>query len=253
MPKGYFSPNDITLSGNPDVEGVSVFSLSTVTLNGNNTDVSGIDQAYGNWYRPPYNTTARPVTDAGIAAQEIDGSEKMGTRDFDELSTYTGPRFRPDPTYPMSSSEITFPFDYKSAVQGNAEDAERIQFLREIAKEQGNYHPFPGGQQVDVGTDFSWPTAKDGVNTIVFVEYTSAGATNRVDWSLGDDCGDPPVEGTLVVYNGNFRLTQNTTPLKGVVVVRGGEVEDGDATNVGGRTCLDGFINASGVIEVVKS
>ncbi len=144
-----------------------------------------------------------------------------------------------------SPQKITFPFN-PATVTGQA-DQDRINFLREEAKANGVYYPSSGGQ-VNVGSDFVWP-ANSTDRTVVFVDYTNGGGTNRVDWQIGNE-SDPPVRGTLVVKGGNFRITQHKACLKGVVIVRGGLYEDGTATDAGGNTCLDGFVNASGDIDM---
>lgn len=260
VPKAYFTPNNITLSGNPNINGVSLFAGGNVSLGGSAT-LTGVDQVYGDWNRPPYNTTARPSVPtcpapdgtvgpcAGIGAVgQISGSSSIGTRDFDGTDvTADGPEFVADPSDPQNSDEITFPFDDEAQTIGGQEDQDRLNFLREEAKANGVYRTSSGGV-VDVGTDFPWP-ANATDRTVVFVEYTSAGGTNRVDWNVGSS-SDPPVKGTLVVNGGNFRLSQHQACLAGVVIVRGGVYEDGDSVDAGGNTCLDGFVNASGDIDI---
>ena len=242
VPKAYFTPNDITVTGTADITDVSLFSLGNVTLNGG-ADVKGTDLAYGKWNKPPYNIVERVSSNAGIGAVGEINSEVLG-EDYDGADG-SDPRFVKDPSSPQGSSQITFPFDYKT--QAGVQDKDRLDFLREEALANGIYRTSSGGV-VDVGTDFAWPAnAKD--DTVVFVEFTSAGGTNRVDWSVGNN-SDPPVKGTLVVNGGDFKQTQNQACLEGVVIVRGGVYEDGSAVDAGGNTCLDGFVNATGAIEI---
>lgn len=108
VPKAYYSPEPITLSGNVCIAGVSVFSLQsiTVTNEGGGTGcegeggghITGTDTAYGNWQND-YNSTSRPdgTTDAGFAA--VDGvdvgeEDELGRRDFDNS---TDPQFVAEP------------------------------------------------------------------------------------------------------------------------------------------------------------
>lgn len=243
VPRSYFTPNNIKLTGTSDVTDVSLFALGDVTLTGG-AEVEGIDLAYGDWNRPPFNIKSRPTTNAGIGAVGNINSEVAG-EDYDGVDG-PNPRFVKDPSSPQNgATEITFPFDYKTQI--GTQDQERMDFLREEAKLNGVYRTSSGGV-VDVGTDFAWP-ANATERTIVFVEFTNAGGTNRVDWSVGSE-SDAPVKGTLVINGGDFKMTQHKACLEGIVIVRGGIYEDGDSVDAGGNTCLDGFVNASGDIEI---
>lgn len=248
VPEAYFTPGNVTINGSAQITNVSIFGLGDVELKGG-ASISGEDLAYSDWENSPFNSTPRPgsMTAAGIGtAGIISGSSERGVRDFDSSTT---PAFIENPTSdPQPSDEITFPFSNES--QTGDRDEQRMDFLREEAKSNGVYHTSSGGT-VNVGSDFSWPADADE-RTVVFVEYTGAGGGNQVDWEVGDD-SDPPVEGTLVVKGGNFRTTQNKACLKGVVIVRGGVYEDGDSADAGGNTCLEGFVNASGDIEIKGS
>lgn len=247
-PKAYYTPNDMKLAGSSNVNDVSLFAKGDVTISGGAT-VSGTDQAYGNWNNPPYNIASRPTANAGIGAGGNIDSEVSG-RDYDGADG-PNPRFVLTPSNPQDpATEMTFPFDDEAQMIGGQRDQSRMDFLSEEAKSNGVYYQSSGGT-VNIGSSFVWPTdATD--RTVVFVEYTGAGGVNRVDWEVGSD-GDPPVKGTLVVKGGNFRMTQNKACLKGVVIIRGGVYEDGDSTDTGGNTCIDGFVNASGVIEIKGS
>lgn len=246
VPKAYFTPNNINVRGTAEVTDVSLFSLGNVNLYGGAT-VRGEDKAYLNW-KNSFNPTPRPTTAAGIgAAGTISG--RVANRDYDSA---TCPKFVKDLAESSSCSSpgrITFPFDYKT--QQGQQDQNRIDFLREEAKTNGVYYSSSGGNVYvgDSGDDVEWP-ADATSNTVVFIEYTSAGGTNKVTWRPGNDCNDPPLEGTLVVYGGDFTLNQHTTPFKGVVIVRGGVYEEGESVDAGGNTCLNGFVNASGDIEI---
>lgn len=243
VPRAYYTPESIELKGTADITGVSLFTTGNVTITGG-ASVQGQDNAYGNWSNPPYNTTARTTTAAGIGAGgQISGGSttNMGIRDFDLDTTPVRFRVKNPPDSPaQSSSEISFPFNYQSQPD--------IDFLRDEARKQGNYRPVSGGT-VPL-TD--WPTGSTD-RTVVFYEFTS-NQNNNVAWNVDGTCDDnPPKKGTLVVYGGNFTTAQNKALLSGVVIVRGGNYEDGATTDTGGRTCLDGYINATGTIKISGS
>lgn len=240
VPKSYYTPGNVTITGTADITNVSIFALGDVTLNGGPT-IAGTDLAYGDWVNLPFNTTARATDGAGIGALGTINTKVSG-RDYDS------PEFVETPSDPQGTDEITFPFDH--GAQTGQQDEDRLDFLREEAKASGTYYTDSGGV-VDVGSDFPWPTGATG-KTVVFVEYSGAGGVNRVDWSVGDD-SDPPVKGTLVVRGGDFKMTQNKACLQGVVIVRGGVYEEGDSVDAGGNTCLDGFVNATGDIQIKGS
>lgn len=252
VPKSYYTPGNVTISGSACIDSVSVFALGNVTFNGSGGcstggHLKGEDVAYGDWLNPPFNTTAR--TDptykkaAGVGAKgTITGSSRLGTRDFHGSTTNpTNPKFiqKNPPEGSQSSSEISFPFDYALP---------DTDFLRDEAKLQGNYYEVSGG----TASVSSWPTApagRDPSTTVVFYKFTSS-SSNTLKWDVPGSCtDDPPKQGTLVIENGNFTTQPNKARFRGVVVVRGGEVADGTSDDTG-KTCLEGFINAEGNIKI---
>ncbi|MGH3090091.1 MAG: hypothetical protein ACRDSJ_22655, partial [Rubrobacteraceae bacterium] len=228
------------------ISNVSLFSLDDIDTGnsgggsgcpGGGNVLQGEDLAYGDWQND-FNPTARGTTMAGIGTPEsITGGSEVAGRDYDSGTGFV----RDNPT----DGQITFPFDVEA--QTGQQDQDRMDFLRDEAKANGLYYTSSGGK-VDAGSDFAWP-ANSTHTTVVFVEYTGASGTNRVEWKVGSD-SDPPVKGTLVVNGGNFKMTQNRACLQGVAIVRGGIYEEGESDNVGGNTCLDGFVNASGTIKI---
>jgi hypothetical protein len=263
VPKAYYTPGPLTISGTACIDSVSLFSLSNVTFNGNGGcssggHIQGTDRAYGDWNDPPldkFNTTGRkntlgfPVTDAGVGtAGVITGSPREGTRDFDATTT---PRFVQAPSAnPQSPSEITFPFDL-----GSQPDANR---LCDEAKAQGNYEEYTttGNKSLT-----SWP-ANSSYTTVVCKVFKNTNSSNKLIWDVGGNvnlsapytgCRGPIQKGTLVIRGGNFSTKSNTALFQGVVVVRGAEGMEG--TDLGsssdtGNTCLDGFVNATSEIKI---
>jgi Tfp pilus assembly protein PilX len=268
VPKGYFTPGSINVQGSACIDSVSLFALGDVTFgggggctlaDGTKSHMKGTDLAYGNWCKPPFNTTARggaaPCTDPNIgntnagagATGTITGSPSLGTRDFHGSTTNpTNPKFiqKNPPDGSQTSSEISFPFDY--ALPDHT-------FLRDIAKSNGTYYEVSDG----TASLSSWPAppaGSDPSSTVVYYKFTS-NTSNTLKWDVSGSCTNMADDkyGTLVVENGNFTTQPNKARFVGAVVVRGGEVADataeGEASDTG-KTCLSGFINAQGTIKV---
>jgi hypothetical protein len=265
VPRAYYTPGPITISGSACIDSVSVFSLSNVTFNGSggcrntlgqltNSHLKGTDLAYGDWKKAPFNTTARPpvvllpMTDAGVGTPgTIIGSSRKGTRDFDLT---TAPTFVQTPSNPQPTGQITFPFDL-----GSQPDADR---LCDEAKVQGNYEEYTttGNKSLT-----SWP-ADSSHTTIVCKRFTNTSSNNKLTWEVGGTtnltapyagCKGPVQKGTLVIRGGNFGTKSNTALFEGIVVVRGAEGTEGsDLGNSSdtGNTCLDGFVNATSEIKI---
>jgi hypothetical protein len=252
IPRAYFTPNDITLRGTADITDVSLFSLGDVDFMGGAT-IQGTDRAYGNWANSPYNTTARPTNAAGVGAVgRVSGTGgALGTRDYHGSTVNsTNPSFVETPSNPQPANQITFPFEHQS--QLGQQDEAQIDFLREEALRQQaatgdtHYIEYTSSGNRTLST---WP-ANSTPNTVVFVRFPNTPSSSTLTWSVGNNCNNTPVRGTLVITNGDFKLGQHTTPLQGTVIVRGGLYQDGDSDDAGGNTCLDGFVNASGDITI---
>src|SRR5215210_3025551 len=249
VPKGYYTPGNVTIAGSANIQNVSIFALGDVTINGSPT-ITGEDRAYGNWSNPPFNTTPRgnaascteveKNTCAGIGAAGTI-SNKVSGRDYDKTTT---PKFiqKNPPDGSQTASQISFPFDYALP---------DLDFLRDEAKLQGNYREVSGGT-VSLS---SWPNAPPGSDpsrTVVFYKFTSS-SSNNLKWDVPGTCtDDPPKQGTLVVENGNFTTQPNKALFRGAVVVRGGEAADGTSEDTG-KTCIEGFVNAEGNIKIAGS
>ncbi len=248
VPKGYYTPGNVTISGTACIDSVSVFALGNVTFNGSGGcttggHMTGEDLAYGDWLKAPFNTTARtdPTYNkaAGVGATgTITGSPRLGTRDFDRTTTPTFIKKTP-PDGSQTTSQISFPFDYALP---------DTDFLRDIAKMNGTYYEVSGGT-VSVSTWPSPPAGSDPSNTVVFYKFTSAGA-NTLKWDVPGTCTDnPPKQGTLIVENGSFSTQPNRALFRGAVIVRGGTAGDGSSQDTG-KSCLEEFVNAEGEITI---
>lgn len=264
VPKAYFTPGNITLSGTANIQNVSLFTLGNITINGG-AQISGPDLAYGDWNDSPsdkYNTTARTALVctlpdgtskmcAGLGAVgQITGSSALGTRDFDVDSTPINFIKKANPeTDTQTTSQITFPFNYQTQP-----DADR---LCDEAKAQGNYIT---NNTAGNATLNSWPSSAP--TTVVCYEFTDAGSNHTLTWNVNgtgnlaspyEGCKGPIQEGNLVVRGGGFGTKSNTALFRGVVVTRGpagAEVSEVGTSTDTGNTCLDGFVNASGEIKI---
>jgi hypothetical protein len=264
VPRAYYSPGPITISGTACIDRVSVFSLSNITFNGSGGcssggHMQGGDLAYGDW-KNNFNATARngsmctlpdgtETMCAGVGTPgTISSSPRLGTRDYDSTTT---PKFVKTPsTDPQGSGEITFPFDLASQPDANR--------LCDEAKAQGNYEEYTttGNKNLD-----SWP-ADSSYTTVVCKVFKNTNSSNKLIWTVGgnenltgdyEGCKGPIREGTLVIRGGNFSTKSNTALFRGVVVVRGAEGSEttdlGSSTDTG-NTCLDGFVNATSEIKI---
>jgi hypothetical protein len=260
VPKGYYTPGSVTISGSACVDSVDIFALGDVTFggtggctlpDGSKGHMQGPDLAYDDWNNPPYNTTPRTAAPsctapggtimkcAGVGATgTISGSSKLGTRDYHGSTTSpTNPKFiqKIPPDGNQTTGQISFPFDY--ALPDTT-------FLRDIAKENGTYYEVAGG----TASVSSWPANSDS-STVVYYKFTST-SSNTLKWDVTGTCtDDPPKQGTLIVENGNFTTQPNRALFRGVVIVRGGTVTDGTSADTG-KTCLQGFVNAEGDIKI---
>lgn len=224
--ESYFTPQDIQVRGTAEINGVSLFSLEDIEIQ-DNASISGEDIAYGDWENPPYNEVLRtddsgsPVTRAGVGAvgNVTGGGSELGGRDFD---SNTSPTLVADPADPQADDEITFPFNPETQI--DQRDQARINFFREEAQRQeaetsqNHYVAYSGSGNQSLT---EWPS-NSSPSTVVFFEFDDNSSASTLTWKVGNNCNDEPVQGTLIVKNGDFKLDQNTTPLSGAVIVRGG-------------------------------
>lgn len=263
VPEAYYTPSDVTISGSACIERVSIFSGSSITFNGsgkckddlgnNIGHLKGDDLAYGNWDEPPFNTTPRPVAKAGVGAVgTITSSPSLGTRDY---SSSTCPKFvrnLSDFSACSPPEKITFPFNVE-----NQPDANR---LCDVAKEKNNYIPDSSSGNATLS---NWPVGSTK-DTVVCYEFTSSGS-HTLTWAVdGSDplpppydngnytgCKAPVRQGTLVLKNGNFKISPNTALFAGVVVVRGAtDTSELGGAALTGNVCLDGFVNSTGPVTI---
>lgn len=257
VPRAYFTPGPITISGSACIDSVSLFSLSNVTFNNasggcaNGTAMQGKDLYYKAWaetadpltsYPNRFNSTARGTADAGVGTTETI-NRKVSGRDYDSADGFGAD----------SSDLITFPFDLGSQPDANQ--------LCDEARAQGNYIVESGTGLQNLGT---WPESSSS-NTVVCYNFTNTANNNELRWAVGGStditsgaysgCKEPRKRGILVVRGGGFSIKPKTALFEGIVVVRGpadqtSEVSNTDDTGLSGNTCLDGFINSTGAINI---
>lgn len=266
VPKAYYTPGRVNIAGTACIANVSIFSGESVDFDGGgdckdaagnslNSHFKGLDLNYGDWNNPPsdkFNTTARGTDAAGVGAVgAVTDSTSLNFRDYGSNSNPVA--FVASPSKPQKATEISFPFNIRN--QPNADQ------LCETAKERDAYDPAAYALITTSGNASlnTWPD-NSNEDTVVCREFASGGASNVLKWAVngatnltGDyaGCKGPEKRGTLVIKGGSFSTQPNTALFRGVVVVRGTSAssELGSSTDTG-NTCLDGFVNASGMITI---
>lgn len=253
VPQGYYTQGNVTFGGNLTIEGLSIFAMGSITYSGNPT-MQGTDVAYGNWNRPPWNTTARETNVPGFGAVgTVTGTGALNTRDFGSNSS---PQFilKNPPDGSQSSSQITFPFDYRQ--QPNLENLRTAALNQNTAaRSQGNYYEATCGttasmrENTAVGSGPRWPD-NSTPDTVVYVRFNcSTFSTNSLlNWDVTAAGGDR--KGTLVVENGRLEMPQHMACLDGIAVIRGVPTNQRAYNATGGNSCLKGYVNASGEIRI---
>lgn len=256
VPKGYFTPGNLTVNGSACITDVSLFARGDITLNGTNgscsggSHITGTDRAYGNWQNET-NPTPRATNAAGMG---VTGTinRKVAGRDYDSST---------DPTFvetidPAATpgSQIRFPFN-PDPQQIDLRELERIARVQdEPTPGTTNYFEISSSSE----NVSSWPD-NSTKETVVYYKFTDGTpANNQLKWFVSGSCSDnPPKQGTLVVEGAGFTTQPNKARFKGVVIVREGEyvpgtADDGTSTD-SGNTCLEGFVNATGNITISGS
>ncbi|ABG04125.1 hypothetical protein Rxyl_1159 [Rubrobacter xylanophilus DSM 9941] len=259
VPEGFFALQDVTVSGTANLNNTSIFSMGDVTVK-NGASLLGTDLAYRSWaetplspltsYPNPYNLKPRrklllPNAAAGIGARGTVSGGEPG-RDYGNLA-YP----QPDPPDP---SRMTFPFDPDA--QPDLQTLKQTALEQEAESGERHYYESEGGT-VTIGTDIEWPSDSDH-RTVVYIEFTGGTGSNKVKWNVDGNCvvssltglitGDIR-KGTIVVEGGDFEMQGNDAPFEGVIIVRGGVYTEGDYTGAG-HSCLIGYANTSGSIEI---
>jgi hypothetical protein len=194
-------------------------------------------------------TTPGVGTTGTITYQGGADSNRLGVRDYAANSPAGTPQFILNPPDRLqTTSEISFPFDYRN--EPDLED------MRLAAQQQGNYYQLAAGTSASitgpggVGTGPKWPN-NSAVDTVVFVRFASWDSHNSLTWNVSGNCRDAvPMKGTLVVENGTFTAGgQNNARLNGYVIIRGVPVGIESFTSTG-NCGMEGAVNSSGNIRI---
>lgn len=289
IPDAYFSRSDIDFGGNANLSNASAFSMGDMSLTGSVTMADDVqDGQYFRWASPsypnPFNSTPRAEDEIGLG---VGGKLTLGNNANNAIGEYNGVRnyansyssgtTQPPSTAPrfyndvdahgaagQQSNEITFPFG--TSVEQDERD---IEALRQRAIEQEaetgyNYYrnqnatgtePISGGFTINTvdssgngSNNKGWPPNATE-DTVVFYDYPSYSGSNRVTWSLNRGCPDETTQGILVINNGNFTMSGNND-FTGAIIIRSGTFEDEESFESTGSSCVAGYVNASGNIDM---
>ncbi len=267
IPAAVFTWSDIHQNGGGggcNLDGTSMFAMGDASFGGSFNVCSTPDQAYGKWakisgagpypnslgsYPNLYNSTPRSsCSRAGIAARGTispKGNIALGTCDFDKNTTpavVSGP--------PANSNQIAFPFGVASSPPASDLEALRQRALELEKQNPGSKYYIdsnPGNGQDDAAltTDQSinsWPTGSD-YQTVVFYKFATSG--KQVSWNIRSGCSPTDTnKGVIAVENGDFSIGSNNGGFNGTVVIRGGSF------NSSGNSCMTGYVNSSGDINM---
>ncbi|MDN5697342.1 MAG: hypothetical protein L0G70_05120, partial [Rubrobacter sp.] len=124
---------------------------------------------------------------------------------------------------------------------------------QQLEAEDGSYGYYHGDAS-ETETINDWPEESDP-GTVVFYdfegEYNKKNKVQTGGNALQGGCSDEDDgdQGVIVVNNGNFELTGNNE-FNGIVIVRGGDSNDEGTYLARGNSCLQGYANASGEIDL---
>lgn len=245
VPTAYYTPNNITIQGNIDISGVSLFAKGNITKVGDSVRVDRATPAlYGDWdttkFNPPSNLNTRPrrnssgqsVQGVGLAAEgRVDdfGGGTRGVYDYDSSTTTRFVR-KANLNAENAPGTISYPFN---------PDAEfDLDFLMEEAKRQGNYL----SSATDI-TNTNFP-ATSNEQTVFFVD--AGGATSYLDYRVNRT---PIAQGTIVVRDGNLRINNSSNGFRGAIIITGDGTNTGKYDD-GGSDNIEGFVIASGDMQI---
>lgn len=246
----YYTPKDVTFSGNVHVSGVSFFAGGNII--GSNSGSVSFDRTtqalHGDWdttkYFPPsfYNTTPRrntlnqPVVGAGLGAEgRVCNGNNCAVSAADNINTYdstTAKKFvrkTPPDSTPQPSTQISYPFDPVNPIDEN--------ILKEEAQLQGRY--YTGAQDI---TAAMFPATQSD-QAVVYINAQGGSVSYRARIATGN------VRGTVVVENGNLDISNSASPFAGVMVVTGNGTTTGQFKNTGNLS-VEGFVLADGNMTI---
>jgi hypothetical protein len=153
----------------------------------------------------------------------------------------------PDPRRALTAGEIAFPFDPGTALEpGQANTVIGTDLQEEMARaadQQGNYISTTGTHDI---TAANWPAQNDEERIIYFVDGASL---VRYRVNTGPPASTPPARGILVVRGGNLEMQNASNGFEGLVIVIGNGTTTGKYDQ-GGNVQLDGYVAASGTMTI---
>ena len=246
-----------------------------------------------------YNATQRldgegdPVIAAGVGAQgtitydpnsggtccthtkqkaKTANPQHYGYRDYDtntDLSPILRPEFVPNTWGDRAnqpSTKMTYPF----APPDPAGDAQAMAILKEKAQVQGLYFRPAPGSNFDIDTP-PYPANSNLQNTVMFVEFAGGtddnpiyGAKGHATYNAQSSSADSVVKGTIVVMNGDLKMSNSADNFQGAMIVRDGIIDgaaDTTAINCNdsgavmdfcssGSVTIEGWVNVQSDIKL---
>lgn len=249
LPKAFYARRDILINSNATtLTNVSMFAGRNVQQV-RTTTLQGVDQAYGDWNRPPWNNVSRPggsAPGAGAGGNVSYQSGAGGRRNRLDFDSGSSPKFNPNPSYPYTdppstnpAGEISFPFDSRAEIN--------VDVLRQVAMDNGTYFSEASGGTHNI-TEASYPNPSTS-DTVYFVEFTGGTpSSNRVVYKVADATR----RGTVVVLNAGLDTSSSSAGYNGVFIVRDTDTTDSIVplyTDTG-SFLLQGFVNIDGDMKL---
>jgi hypothetical protein len=268
IPPGYFSRNNLSISGTMFSTGISFFALEDATVGGtpdfgltNDTMKKWAETNDSGSFPNPFNNTPRGTALPGVGAGGTLTTSGLGptlavqkgTRSFDKN---TNPQVVPH--YYQSSlaanQKIAFPFSIDS-LPGDIEVLRAAAQRQEAADGQDHYI-----DNLTAGTTksiTSWPS-NTTYESVYFYRFPTWDSRNEVVWAIEDICAlSSTRKGVIVVENGDFKITANHGGFMGTVFVYGGTdpateqpYPDRGRFTSSGTACMAGYATATGDMTI---
>jgi hypothetical protein len=266
FPHAWYASSSIDWNGNAfQSDNVSVFSGGDMN-DFRDDNIGGCDAVYGDWNRPPWNSTPRNLAPTlcrrsdgttytgylvGIGAEGTinyagggDRGDFKGSRDYDQTTVPTfvdNDRWVNGGAAQDTTREISYPFN--SDVQTQVD----LDILRAAAATGRNGSRLITAGPGETVTVDDYPASAD-LRTVYFVEFLNPDGTYGAKGEVNYTSDAAGANGTLVVVNGDFIFAGNEE-FGGVIIMRD-PADNGLVFDVRGDVGLDGFANVEGGIFV---
>lgn len=249
VPRAYFTQGNITISGGPTINNISLFALGNITFNGS-AAVTGKDLAYGKWAATgdPPNTTYTPnydvsfpnsynnhprLTDAaGLGAVgNISDSAEVAGRDYDvdptpplgAVFSGTNPQFVQTPSNPQTATQITSPFSTSPNVPSLSDLASAAQaqtgysIKRQYPTDPNGNSPLNGSNYYEITSSMDVRESGASYTGPKWPDKSTVGTVVYVKFANG-------VTPTSNQLTWSLAGTCSTAPVRGTLVVENGTV-----------------------------